>query len=228
MGIFGILPSWLSGTFCEPDDDPGNFHLGESVNVVDELPTDNSGKETFRLFEIAAENARVSKCREPRSRYTFADILYHTFAFPAVIEGAKIDGRTSASRGQWLRLNPLVAGIAIKLEEIAGRITEVDKRGIAPPVRIVGHRVTIQPMLHQLQVRTAEIECVVRILVIGASPTFRLFGKPDDDILDPELHKPPDLVDQLSTHHVSIENFRLFEIAAGKAYVTHTGKSRLS
>src|SRR5207342_277536 len=84
-----------------------------------------------------------------------------------------------------------------------------------------------EPILHQLEVSAADIESIVGIFVVRAGPTFKLFGEPDDDILDSELHKALDRVDELAAHHVGIEDLRLFQIPAGNAYVTYTGKSRL-
>ena len=50
MGIFGVSSGGLSGTFCEPDDDSGDFHLGETINVVNQLAADDLREETFCLF----------------------------------------------------------------------------------------------------------------------------------------------------------------------------------
>jgi hypothetical protein len=83
-------------------------------------------------------------------------------------------------------------------------------------------------MLHQFDVRSADVKRVVRILIRGAGPTVRLFGKPDDDVLDPELDEALDLMDQLSAHDVGVKDFRFFEIPAGKAHVTDAGESRLA
>jgi hypothetical protein len=72
MGIFRVASRGPAGPLRHADDDPGNPHLGESVDIVDQLAADNFHEETFRLCEVTAEKARVGESIETRPRHFFA------------------------------------------------------------------------------------------------------------------------------------------------------------